>query len=137
MVDPSRPRGFATSLASALDRACTAGAWLAVPLALLLFAQWPLRDLVGAWSRDANDAAQWIFALYVALALRAATRARAHMAAGLARALAPKLVAQALVVAVLFAWPELVHWADDPKVEAAPVRARDAERLIEEMRHGR
>ena len=85
MVDPSRPRGFATSLASALDRACTAGAWLAVPLALLLFAQWPLRDLVGAWSRDANDAAQWIFALYVALALRAATRARAHMAAGLVR----------------------------------------------------
>ena len=63
-----------------------AGAWLAVPLALLLFAQWPLRDLVGAWSRDANDAAQWIFALYVALALRAATRARAHMAAGLGAA---------------------------------------------------
>jgi hypothetical protein len=85
VIDPSRPRGFAATLASALDRACAAAAWLAVPLALLLFAQWPLRDLVGAWSRDANDAAQWIFALYVALALRAATRARAHMAAGLAR----------------------------------------------------
>jgi hypothetical protein len=85
VIDPSRPRRLAAALASALDRACAAGAWLAVPLALLLFAQWPLRDLVGAWSRDANDAAQWIFALYVALALRAATRARAHMAAGLAR----------------------------------------------------
>jgi hypothetical protein len=85
VIDPSRLRGFAATMASALDRACAAAAWLAVPLALLLFAQWPLRDLVGAWSRDANDAAQWIFALYVALALRAATRARAHMAAGLAR----------------------------------------------------
>jgi hypothetical protein len=85
MADPPRPRRFAATLASALDRACTAGTWLALPLALLLFAQWPLRDLVGAWSRDANDAAQWIFALYVALALRAATRARAHMAAGFAR----------------------------------------------------
>jgi TRAP-type mannitol/chloroaromatic compound transport system permease small subunit len=84
MVDPSRRRGFAATLASALDRLCAAAAWLVVPLALLLFAQWPLRDLVGAWSRDANDAAQWIFALYVALALRAATRARAHMAAGVA-----------------------------------------------------
>jgi len=85
VIDPSRSRGLAATLAKALDRACAAAAWLAVPLALLLFAQWPLRDLVGAWSRDANDAAQWIFALYVALALRAATRARAHMAAGLAR----------------------------------------------------
>jgi TRAP-type mannitol/chloroaromatic compound transport system permease large subunit len=56
----------------------------------------------------------------------------------LARALAPQLVAQALVVAGLFAWPELVHWADDATVEAAPARSeRDAERLIEEMRHGR
>ena len=56
----------------------------------------------------------------------------------LARALAPQLVAQALVVAGLFAWPELVHWADDATVEAAPAMSeRDAERLIEEMRHGR
>src|SRR3954467_6673404 len=81
MPVPSRRRGFA----AAFDRVTAVGAWLVLPLALLLFAQWPLRDLVGAWSRDANDAAQWIFALYVALALRAATRARAHMAAGLAR----------------------------------------------------
>ena len=79
-------RGFAPTLAPALDRACARCApGSPLPLALLLFAQWPLRDLVGAWSRQANDVAQWIFALYVALALRAATRARAHMAAGLAR----------------------------------------------------
>jgi TRAP-type C4-dicarboxylate transport system permease small subunit len=82
---PSRPRGLAAALAAALDRASAVVAWLVLPLALLLFAQWPLRDLVGAWSRQANDSAQWIFALYVALALRAATRAHAHMAAGLIR----------------------------------------------------
>jgi len=84
MAPTHRLRGAAAALTSALDRATSAAAWLALPLAALLCAQWPLRDLVGAWSRDANDAAQWIFALYVALALRAATRARAHVTAGLA-----------------------------------------------------
>src|SRR6185369_4061157 len=64
-----------------LDRITDAGAWLVLPLALLLFAQWPLRDLVGAGSRQANDLAQWIFALYVALALRQATCSRAHLTA--------------------------------------------------------
>ena len=59
------------------------GAWLVLPLAFLLFAQWPLRDVLGAYSRQANDIAQWVFALYVALAVREATRRRAHMAAGL------------------------------------------------------
>ena len=67
----------------ALDRAISLGAWLVLPLALLLFAQWPLRDVVGAGSRQANDIAQWVFAIYVALALREATRRRVHMAAGL------------------------------------------------------
>ena len=81
MALPSRLRGFV----AALDRVTAIGAWAVLPLALLLFAQWPLRDLVGAWSRDANDAAQWIFALYVAVAVRAATRARAHLSAGLHR----------------------------------------------------
>ena len=65
-----------------LDRTSRAGAWLVLPLALLLFAQWPLRDAVGAGSRQANDVAQWVFALYVALAVREATRQGMHMAAG-------------------------------------------------------
>ena len=82
---PARPRSrpFVVALSASLDRATRAGAWLVLPLALLLFAQWPLRDAIGAWSRQANDIAQWLFALYVALALREATRQRAHMAAGL------------------------------------------------------
>ena len=54
--------------------------WLALPLAFLLFAQWPLRDLVQAYSREANDLGQVLFALYVAAAVTAATRARSHLA---------------------------------------------------------
>lgn len=82
---PARPRShpFVVALSAGLDRATRFGTWGVLPLALLLFAQWPLRDAIGAWSRQANDIAQWVFALYVAFALREATRQRAHMAAGL------------------------------------------------------
>ena len=80
MAATLRPREVRAALAGALDAATRVGAWLVLPLALLLFAQWPLRDLVGAWSRQANDVAQWIFALYVAFAVRPATRAKVHMA---------------------------------------------------------
>jgi TRAP-type C4-dicarboxylate transport system permease small subunit len=87
MVVRSLSRRIVSSAASSasrvLDRASSLGAWLVLPLALLLFAQWPLRDLVGAWSRQANDIAQWLFALYVALALRETTRRHAHLSAGL------------------------------------------------------
>jgi TRAP-type mannitol/chloroaromatic compound transport system permease small subunit len=55
--------------------------WLALPIVVALFLQWPLRDVVGAYSRELNDLAQWIFALYVAVAITAATRSRAHLAA--------------------------------------------------------
>jgi TRAP-type mannitol/chloroaromatic compound transport system permease small subunit len=58
-----------------------AAQWLALPLILLLFLQWPLRDLVRCCSREANDLGQVIFALYVALSISAATRAGTHLAA--------------------------------------------------------
>src|SRR5216684_751383 len=61
--------------------AIAAGRWLVLPVSLLLFLQWPLRDLVQAYSIEANDLAQWLFALYVSLALTCATRERAHLAA--------------------------------------------------------
>ena len=68
-----------------VDRAVGAtvslGRWLALPVVLLLFLQWPLRDAVRAWSREANDLGQCFFALLVAIAVTAATRARAHLAA--------------------------------------------------------
>ena len=57
--------------------------WLALPLVMLLFLQWPLRDLVRAYSREANDLGQVAFALFVAVSVTAATRARTHLAADL------------------------------------------------------
>jgi TRAP-type mannitol/chloroaromatic compound transport system permease small subunit len=54
---------------------------LALPLSLLLFLQWPLRDVVQAYSREANDLAQCLFALYVSVAITYATRRRAHLCA--------------------------------------------------------
>lgn len=54
--------------------------FLTLPLALLLFAQWPLRDLIQAWSRQANDMAQIVFAIYVAVAVTAASRSQSHLA---------------------------------------------------------
>ena len=55
--------------------------WLALPLILLLFMQWPLRDLIHVYSREANDLGQIIFALFVAVSVTAATRAGTHLAA--------------------------------------------------------
>ena len=39
-----------------------------------------LRDIVSTYSREANDFGQWTFALYVAAAFTAATRAGTHLA---------------------------------------------------------
>jgi TRAP-type mannitol/chloroaromatic compound transport system permease small subunit len=69
----------------------TAGRWLVLPVSFLLFAQWPLRDLVHAYAIQANDLAQWIFALYVSLSLTFATREGTHLAAdALAQRYAPE-----------------------------------------------
>jgi TRAP-type mannitol/chloroaromatic compound transport system permease small subunit len=65
----------------AVATAIAAGQWLVLPVSFLLFAQWPLRDLAFGYSVQANDLAQWIFALYVSLALTFATRERTHLAA--------------------------------------------------------
>jgi TRAP-type mannitol/chloroaromatic compound transport system permease small subunit len=58
-----------------------AAKWLALPVVTLLFLQWPLRTIVGTYSREANDLGQWLFALYVAASIAAATRAKTHLAA--------------------------------------------------------
>lgn len=55
--------------------------WLALPLMLLLFAQWPLREVAHGYSREANDVGQWLFALFVAVSVTAATRAGTHLRA--------------------------------------------------------
>lgn len=69
---------------AALARLTAWGSWLVLPVSLLLFVQWPLRDLVRAHSREANDLGQVLFALYVAIAVVAATRRGTHLAMDLA-----------------------------------------------------
>jgi len=102
-----------TKVVSALDHALGAvldlAKWLVVPVAFLLFLQWPLRDLVQAYSREANDVGQWIFALFMAAAVTAATRERIHLTADqLARRYAPSV--RALIVR-LGALIGLAPWA--------------------------
>jgi TRAP-type C4-dicarboxylate transport system permease small subunit len=53
---------------------------LVLPISLLLFLQWPLREWLQQYSREANDLAQIMFALYVSVAITFATRRRAHLA---------------------------------------------------------
>jgi TRAP-type mannitol/chloroaromatic compound transport system permease small subunit len=65
--------------------------WFALPLVVLLFLQWPLREFFRAFSREANDLGQVAFAFFVAASVTAATRARAHLAADLlARQYSPR-----------------------------------------------
>ncbi len=108
----------------AIDRglalATTAGSVLVLPLSLLLFLQWPLREWVQHWSREANDLAQILFAVYVAIAVTDATRRHTHLAAdawahrypvavrhGLERA-AALLIALPWAIFLLYAgWPSL------------------------------
>lgn len=63
-----------------LGQIVAAAQWLALPLILLLFLQWPLRDIVRAYSTQANDLGQIFFALFVAVSISAATRAGTHLA---------------------------------------------------------
>lgn len=64
-----------------VDRIVAAMGWLALPLIVLLFLQWPLREIFRGYSREANDLGQLFFALYVAVSVTAATRAGTHLAA--------------------------------------------------------
>ncbi len=71
--------------------------WLVLPLALLLLAQWPLRELVQRFSREANDLGQVLFALYAAVALTCATRAGSHVATDVLAHRYPPRVRHALI----------------------------------------
>lgn len=73
-------QGVVSSLDRLVAGILSLGRFLALPIVVLLFLQWPLRDLVRAYSREANDLGQWLFALYVAIAITAATRANTHLA---------------------------------------------------------
>ncbi len=93
--------------------------FLALPLALLLFAQWPLRELIQAYSRQANDLAQILFALYMAVAVSAASAAGTHLAAlhkGRSSAVSmPRWRRWALLLCVA-PWALFLLWACAPMV---------------------
>jgi TRAP-type mannitol/chloroaromatic compound transport system permease small subunit len=99
----------------ALERVLELAKWLVLPVAILLFLQWPLRDLVQAYSREANDLGQWIFALFIAAAVTAATRERIHLAADtFAQRYAPSgrvLIARAGALLGLMPWALFVLYA--------------------------
>lgn len=90
-----------------LDKLCALAAWLALPVAALLAAQ-PLLRAGGGQPQLANDIAQALFALYVALALRHAWRQGTHLSAPwLARRFGPGYaagVSRWLARAVMLPW---------------------------------
>lgn len=98
-------------LGRALDASASVASVLALPLSLLLFVQWPLREWVHAYSREANDAAQILFALYVSVAITAATRARSHLAAGTGRMRWSGRIETIATIAVLLPWASFVLYA--------------------------
>lgn len=53
---------------------------LVIGLCLLLFLQWPLREWIQAYSRQANDIGQILFALYAAVGITAASLRKSHLA---------------------------------------------------------
>ena len=74
-----------------------------------------LRDWLQAYSREANDLAQILFAVYVSVAITAATRAHTHLAAG---ANAPgsggrtqRMLMRVAALVVLVPWSSFVLYA--------------------------
>lgn len=102
---------------------------LVLVLALLLFAQWPLRDWVQAGSRLANDLGQIVFALYIAAAVGAASLAGTHLAAGHGmRSLQPWRAWA--VLACVGPWAAWMSWAQWPALRGSVLTAeRFAETL--------
>ncbi|MBV9557143.1 MAG: TRAP transporter small permease subunit [Pseudolabrys sp.] len=94
--------------------------WLALPLILFLFLQWPLRDIAHCCAREANDLGQWIFALFVAVSVTAATRAGTHLSTDvLAARYSPRmrdLIYRIGAAATLIPWSMFVIYASKDTV---------------------
>src|SRR5262245_20258136 len=97
-----------------------AGMVLVLPVSLLLFLQWPLRELLQAYSREANDLARRFLALHLSLAITGASRQRAHLAAdALAQRYGPLTrarLARAGAICVLVPWSAFMLYASWPIV---------------------
>ena len=113
--------GWLDTMDRAMGRLIEAGRWLVLPVALILFLQWPLRDFVQWGSREANDLGQWIFALYVSLAMTFATRERAHLAVDAIAHDYPARVRAAIArwgsVICVVPWTVFIIWTVEPTVQ--------------------
>jgi TRAP-type C4-dicarboxylate transport system permease small subunit len=99
-------------------------AWCVLALALLLFAQWPLRDLVKAYSREANDLAQIFFALLASASVAAAGMAGTHLSAHIGTAEATdggSAWRRWALAACVLPWAAFMLWASAPQVWAAVI----------------
>jgi TRAP-type mannitol/chloroaromatic compound transport system permease small subunit len=117
---PIRPASWLLRLDAMIGLAVRVVSILVLPLALLLFLQWPLREVVQAYSRESNDLAQILFALYVSIAITAATRQDGHLAADtLARRFRERTRRTLKHLAALFIllpWSTFVLWVAWPMV---------------------
>jgi len=112
-------------------RVLFAAALLVLPLAALLCAQWPLRELVQAYSRQANDAAQVLFALVMAAGVVHATRTGSHLVAG--PAIRSPRVRALLVAACVLPWCLFMLWQSTVPVWAS---VRTLEKFPETLNPG-
>jgi TRAP-type C4-dicarboxylate transport system permease small subunit len=113
MVRPES--AWLVALHRSIGRVCAVATILALPISLLLFLQWPLRELVQAYSREANDIAQALFACYVSIAVTYATRRRVHLGSDiLARRYPPRMRRQlhrAAGLLLIMPWALFVLWS--------------------------
>jgi TRAP-type C4-dicarboxylate transport system permease small subunit len=103
------------ALDRSIGRVCAVATILAMPISLLLFLQWPLREWVQAYSREANDLAQALFACYVSIAVTYATRRRVHLGSDLlARHYSPRFrrkMHRAAGLLLIMPWALFVLWS--------------------------
>ena len=105
----------------------TVASLLVLPLALLLFAQWPLRDWLQGYSRQANDAAQILVALYTAVAITAASVSKTHLALVNHAHAATKSIAvwrAGLLAVCVVPWALFLLWTATPQMWES-VRAQE------------
>jgi TRAP-type C4-dicarboxylate transport system permease small subunit len=112
--------GIGGTLARLLDSTLNLLKWLVLPISALLFLQWPLRDFVQQFSREANDLGQILFALYVAASVSAATRAGTHLTASSAAHRYGPRARQAFRVAsncgAVVPWLVFLAWSGTPAI---------------------
>jgi TRAP-type C4-dicarboxylate transport system permease small subunit len=116
----NRDLGQGGMLARTLDSTLGLLKWLVLPISALLFLQWPLRDVVQQFSREANDLGQILFALYVAASISAATRAGTHLTASSAAHRYSARTQQAFRivsnVGAVIPWLVFVAWSGSPMI---------------------